>query len=333
MKAQSWFSALLVIVASATGSHVVAQHAVNVVSYDAGATPAPGGFTVASAALGEPARFTGLGAFPGAVTPFNPPYLTSEIVSIGEGGQLTLRLSHFVLTQGTAPHLGVFTNVGLIETDFPNGQAGNPVGTFGVDSAVVEVSADGALWQNLGELIFDIPTNGYTDLASPFSEVPGTVESDFLKPFAGTLSDFNGLRYAPEMLSLLNGSAGGKWLDLSGVALSQVGYVRFSVPDDGDAGTSLNFEIDGVAISRAAVGTRVPEPGMVVLMLTHVNSVFRDQRCASSIANRTHLDPKGRAMIGLPRTSSWAFAARPFRPEEGQRWSSCILPPAPSGDD
>lgn len=268
MKRQLCFSVLVTMVASVIGSHVVAQHAASVVSYDAGMTPAPGGFTVAAAALGEPTRFTGVGAFPGAVTMFNPPYLTSEIVSIGEGGQLTLRLWNFAKPQTAALHLGVFTNAGFIETDFPSGLAGDPVGTFGVDSAVVEVSEDGALWQSLGEITFDIPTNGYTDLASPFSDVPGGVESDFSKPFAGTLSDFNGMRYAPEMLSLLDGSAGGTWLDLSSVGVAQVGYVRFSVLDDGNARTSLNFELDGVAISSTAMGTRVPEPGVWALVMT-----------------------------------------------------------------
>ena len=263
MKVQLWIHFSASIVCFFVASPCAAQHAVSVVSYDAGATPTPG-FTIATAALGEPTRFTGVGAFPGAVTLFNPPYLSREIVSIGEGGQLTLRLSHYVLPQAAGPHLGVFINAGFIETSFPNGQAGTPVGTFGVDSAIVEVSENGLEWESLGPRTFDIPTNGYTDLTSPFSDVPGNVESNFLTPFGSTLSDFDGLKYAPDMLSLLAGSAGGTWLDLSGTGLTQVGYVRFSVLDDGDDNTGLNFELDGVSISRVAMGTAVPEPGMVV---------------------------------------------------------------------
>jgi hypothetical protein len=208
--------------------------------------------------LGEPERFTGEGLFPAAVTPFNPPWLTSEVVSIGEGGHLTLRLSNFVQTQTAGPHLGVFTNLGLWDIDYPNGQADNPVGTLSdIDTAFVEVSKNGSVWHSLGSHSFDIPTNGY---AAP------NVPSDFLQPFTGSLTDFNGLQYA-NMLTLLNGSGGGKWLDLSSSGLDQVGYVRFSVLDDGDALTSLNFDLDGVAISRVAIGTRVPEPGVVALIV------------------------------------------------------------------
>ena len=262
MKKQLGFCILAFIICFAHAKPSTAQHAVSVVSYDAGVTPTTG-FTMASAALGEPTRFTGEGAFPGAVTLFNPPYLNSEIVSIGEGGQLTLRLSHYVLPQAAGPHLGVFNNAGFIETSFPNGQAGTPVGTFGVDSAIVEVSENGLQWESLGLRTFDIPTNGFTDLVSPFSDTPGSVESNFLKPFGGTLSDFDGLQYAPDMLTLLAGSGGGTWLDLSGTGLTQVGYVRFSVLDDGDDNTGLNFELDGVSISRVAMGKAVPEQGMV----------------------------------------------------------------------
>jgi hypothetical protein len=241
------------LVHSACTTIANAQYAASVVSYNAGATPSPG-YPIAAAALGEPERITGEGIFPGDVTPFNPPWLTSEIVSVGEGGHLTLRLSNFVQTQTAGPHLGVFTNLGILDIDYPNGQAGDPVGTLSaIDAALVEVSKNGSVWHNLGSQTFDIPTNGF---AAP------NVPSDFLQPFTGSLADFNGLSYA-NMLTLLNGSGGGKWLDLSSSGLDQVGYVRFSVLDDSDVMTSLNFDLDGVAISRAAMGTRVPEPGLV----------------------------------------------------------------------
>jgi hypothetical protein len=249
---------------------VTAQFAVDVVSYDSGLTPAAG-YTMPAAALGSPERFTGEGVFPSIVSPFSPPFLNSEIVSIGEGGWLTLRLSHYAIPQAGDPEIGVFTNVGLIETNFPNGQAGSPPGTFGVDSAVVELSENGQTWISLNEITFDIPTNGYTDLTNPFSFVPGSSPSDFQQPFTGTLSDFGGLRYsdagAPDILELLAGSGGGKWFDLSMSGLPQVGFIRFSVPNDLDSGTSLNFELDAVVISLAAIGDRtVPEPTTIALL-------------------------------------------------------------------
>jgi hypothetical protein len=229
------------------------------------------GFTMPSAALGEPERFTGEGAFPGVVSPFNPPYLASEIVSVGEGGHITLRLSHYAIPQESGPEIGVFENIGLVDVSFPSGEAGSPAGTFGpLDSAVVDVSADGFDWVSLGSVTFDVPTNGYSDLTSPFAATPGSVPSDFQQPFVGSLSSFDGLPYfdasGPDMLDLLAGSGGGTWVDISGSGLAQVGFVRFSVADDRSADTNLNFELDAVSIAHGAVGdVIVPEPAVPVL--------------------------------------------------------------------
>lgn len=261
MKVQLGFCITASLISIFFVQSVEAQHAVEVVSYDAGSTPTPGGFTTAISAIGSPERFTGEGIFPAPVTPFNPPWLGSEVVSIGEGGHLTLRLSNFVLTQAAGPHLGVFTNVALFDTSYPNGQAGDSDNAFGIDSARVEVSEDGLAWSMLGDFVFDIPTNGYTDITDLTTTLPGNSPSDFLKPFTGTLADFGGLQYSPEIVSLLDGSGGGTWLDLSGSRIDKVGYVRFSVLDDGDDLVDLNFELDAVAISRGAIGMAVPEPG------------------------------------------------------------------------
>jgi hypothetical protein len=247
------------------------QFAVEVVSYNPGSTPASG-FTTALAALGSPERFTGEGSFPGVVSPFNPPFLPSEIVSIGEGGRLTLRLSHYAVTAAPAPQIGVFTNVGLLDFDYPNGRAGSPPAAFGVDAAVVEVSENGVDWVGLNggsPITFDVPTNGYTDLTDPFSAVAGSAPSDFQQPFAGSLASFDGLPYydagSPDILDLFAGSGGGTWLDISATGLTQVGFVRFSVLDDTDGDTSLNFELDAIAIAHAAVGLPVPEPATIIL--------------------------------------------------------------------
>jgi hypothetical protein len=247
-------------------SPAAAQHAMQVVSYDQGATPASD-FTsglplnVASAVLGEPGRQTGTGEFAGPVTVFSPPFLRDQVLSIGEGGHATLRLSHYAVPQAGGPEIGVFTNVSVIDIDWPNGQAGSPVGAFGVDHALVSVSEDGDTWVGLGETLFDIPTNGYADAAA-------TLDADFQQPFLGGLSSFDGLSYDPDILDLLNGSGGGKWLDLSSTGLSQIGFLRFEVPDDGDAGTSLNFELDAVSIANGAMGAMtVPEPAACWLCL------------------------------------------------------------------
>jgi hypothetical protein len=268
-------SVLMVLAVSMTSYRAAAQYAAGVVSHDAGTTPATdfGGSPLdfQPAALGAPERFTGEGVWPGAVSPFNPPFLSDEIISVGEGGHLTLRLSHFALPQTDGPEIGVFTNTGLVDIDYPNGQAGSPVDTFGVDSALVEVSSDGTSWVSLGNVTFDIPTNGYTDLTSASSAEPGNVMSDFQQPFTGTLSSFDGLAYydadGPDILDLLAGSGGGTWLDISGTGLAQVGFVRLSVADDLSPTTWLNFELDAVSIAHAAQGpATVPEPAGVSLL-------------------------------------------------------------------
>ena len=82
------------------------------------------------------------------VSPFSPPYLTNEIVSIGQGGQITLRLSNFAVPQPSGPpEIGLFTNVGIFDVDYPNGHAGIQATPFSpLDIADVDVSADGVSW-------------------------------------------------------------------------------------------------------------------------------------------------------------------------------------------
>jgi hypothetical protein len=245
------------------------QYAASVVSYDAGTTPTSG-YSNPFAALGEPSRFIA-GSFPSVVSPFSPPYRSDQIVSVGENGQLTLRLSNYAIPDPAGPEIGLFANVGIVDVDYDHGQAGAPATTFGtLDSAMVEVSRDGSTWVGLGSALFDVPTNGYIDLEDPYVAAPGSGSSDFQKPFTGSLSSFDGLPYfdnaGEDMLDLLAGSGGGRWIDISTSGLAQVGYVRLSLADDGLPGTSLNFELDAVSIARDAVGTVVPEPSSIVLL-------------------------------------------------------------------
>jgi len=249
-----------------------ATYAAKVVAFQSGDGAAPG-FGDPAAALGEPTRFTGAGAFPGVVSAFNPPFMPGELVSIGEGGFVTLQLSNYLLPGSATLDLGVFTNVGLIDNDFPHGLASNPLsaefGTFGVDAATLEVSADGATWVSVGEHLFDLPTVGFSDVTNPFASEPGSAPSDFGKPFAGRLADLAGLNYdnpsSADILDLLDSSGGGTWLNLSDAGLDQIGWLRFSVPDDGDAETHHKFELDGVSLNNASVGPAVPEPSTFAL--------------------------------------------------------------------
>lgn len=236
-------------------------------SYQPGTT-AVDGFMEPATGLGSPERFTGEGVFPGAVTMFNPAFGTDEIVSIGEGGHLTVGFDEPVTDDPNNLHgvdLIIFGNTGFIDTSFPNGQLGDPAGVFGSGLATVEVSADGTNFFPVAGLADGLfPTQGYLD-ATPFQSTPGNLESDFLKPMdpSLTLSDFDGLSYA-EALALYDGSGGGTPIDISGSGLTSISYVRISLDDDGNGGTSLHAEIDAFA--------NVPEPNSAALVL--LGSIF-----------------------------------------------------------
>ena len=289
MKTKNLIAYVLVLISA--GPAAAGSFAVSVISYDPGDAPArkyfppnwdydssiP--FTTASAALGAPDGITDGFSGDNILSAFNPASHLDEIVSIGEGGQLTLQLANYI-NVAVGRDVGVFGNVGLAEADWMNatGTAGDPAMTFGADPVTIEVSFDRGSWAPLGETMVDMPTNYYLDPDGPYlTSGEGLGEADFSKPFTAGLSDFDGKSW-PEILTLLDGSAGGNWLDLSPTGLSQVGYVRFSVPDDGDSQTSLNFELDAVSIADGHIGQPVPEPGAIALLAGGAAGVIRRRR-------------------------------------------------------
>ena len=74
---------------AASADPPVPRCASQVVSYVPG-TGAGAAYRNPLAALGPPARFTGVGIEPGPVTPFRPAFMPGEIVSIGRGGSLVI---------------------------------------------------------------------------------------------------------------------------------------------------------------------------------------------------------------------------------------------------
>ena len=272
------FGLIAVLLLVAMSSQAMADSfAVEVVSYDAGTTPASRDYwrdtdpwdigqtellTVSSVALGKPTGFVTEFQYkfsPGSiVSAFSPAANHDQIVSIGEGGHLTLRLENYAVV-GDGVEIGLFTNVGLQDNNWPDGLAHDPIKTFGIDGVTVEVSYDNSDWVSLEPITPNIPTNVWADAAGPFLEsTVGLTEADFSKPFTGDLSAFAGKTYA-EIKTLLDGSAGGFWLDLSSTGLSEVGYIRFSVADDGTA-ADQNFELDAVSVASGHIGAATPEP-------------------------------------------------------------------------
>jgi hypothetical protein len=225
-----------------------------VVEYQQGSATS---FTNPAAALGLPAGDTSFGA----LTPFNPPFTNDQIVVVGGGGRLTLKLSSPVPAGGAGPELGVFVNNGVVDvSEDGSGRAGSPPATFSpFPAALVSVSSDGQAFVPLGAgpVTFTNPTNYYTDVTIDNYSAPlGNAAADFSKPFTGTLADFAGLTY-PQIVQLLAGSGGGNWIDVTPSGLSNVQYVRFDVP----AGSG-RLVLDAV--------TAVPEPGMLLVPVTAV---------------------------------------------------------------
>lgn len=168
----------------------------SVISYVAG-TGAAAGFSNPSVALGSPERFTGEGFQPQCVTPFQPAFRPNEIVSLGVGGRIVLAFDHDVVDDPRNPFgvdLIVFGN--SFFTDLSGGFG--VVGGLASDGGRVFVSSDGVAWTEVPGVVGDglFPTLGYIDVA-PFATLPGTVESDFLRPVDPTMTmgDIVGLDY------------------------------------------------------------------------------------------------------------------------------------------
>ena len=253
-------TAAIALASLAAASPALAQSLLNpfaaeVVDYQPGAD-VPVGFDNPDTALGEPTRYTGVGAFPGVVTPFNPPYLDSEVVTLGAGGSLTLRLGTPALDAATNPFgvdLIIFHNGGYIDAAFPAGVVG---GTF-FDGGAIEVSADGVEFFAIPGIAAEsnFPTLGYLDLLTPFTEERGDVVSDFRLPVDPAI-DPDGMDWS-QLLTAYDGSGGGVGIDIAAAGLGEVNFVRIT------AGDGETPDIDAVSVVRAACEADVDGNGVL----------------------------------------------------------------------
>jgi hypothetical protein len=226
-----------------------------IVSYTPGSN-VPAGYDDPSVSLGSPARSTGTGVFDGDVTPFNAPYRSSDVVSIGAGGSLVVRFDHPVADDAANPYgidLLVFGNA-FLGMDYDTGLAD---GTLVFDEpARISVSQDGVTWFDVGGVFADalFPTLGYRDTPGPFSS-GGTIPTSYTQPVnpALTPGDFLGADIGG-VAALYGGSGGGAGIDLSPLGLPWIEYVRVWQP----AGDPYASEVDAFA--------DVPEPGVLSLL-------------------------------------------------------------------
>lgn len=274
MKRRSLFVVMIGGLSLPVGADARQPWAASIVEYTPGAGVTPG-YTNPAAALGEPTRFTGVGVFPGAVTPFNPPFLGSEVVSIGAGGRIVLAFARPIADDPLNPFgvdLIIFGNTGYIDAAFPAGIVG---GTFGAGGGIVEVSADGVHWYTVPGALADspFPTLGYLDLADPYATEPGRVPSDFTRPVNPALNT-EGLSFA-ELVAAYAGSGGGTNVDLALAGLAEASYLRISAP----AGLTGTIEIDA-----AAIVAPVPAPAVIALPAIGAPLALRRRRLSARAA-------------------------------------------------
>ncbi len=244
-----------------------------------------------------------------AIDPFFPAYPqttpTPVLATVASGGALTLEFASPV-TLSSQTYLGIYSSVGLSNTvttmgsqpaTSPLSAPGSIASDFGQISlstpsyARISVSADGTHFVPLNgglPILFDNPTNAYTDVSDTVSlggttfvdPVPGT-HLAAATPFTGNISDFAG-QTESQILRTLNGSAGGTWLNLGGIASSSINYVKyvkFSVP----AGESAY--INAVAISDPALP--VPEPAALTLLaIPAILGLYRRRRASLDCISR-----------------------------------------------
>jgi hypothetical protein len=233
----------IVVLLAAPPSLAWAQspYASSVVTYSPGSNPA-GGFTIAASALGEPTRFTGGPFFPQAVTPFQPAFMTSELVSIGAGGELVVAFDHDVANDPRNPFgvdLIVFGNAFFSDAAYPTGM---PSGLF-AEGGQIAISADGVTWVPVPGIDADgfAPTCGWLD-ATPYATVPGLEPTDFTRPIDPSITAASMIGQDwPTVRAMYDGSGGGAGIDLGPLGLSSIRFVRVRVP----TGAMQSAEIDG----------------------------------------------------------------------------------------
>jgi len=219
-----------------------------VVRYTAG-SGAGGSYQNPASALGPPTRFTGVGIEPGAVTPFRPAFMPSEIVSIGRGGELVIAFDEPVTNDPSHPFgidLIVYGNAMCGDLAYPGGVAG----WVFQEGGAIDVSIDGVTWFTVPGAIADggLPTLGWSDVA-PYSTAPGAVPTDPALPIDPhiTAESIVGLSW-PELLAVYGNAAGGTRIDLADAGVTSARFIRIRVAAD----AASVPEVDAVVAVRAA---------------------------------------------------------------------------------
>src|SRR2546421_13084774 len=200
-------SSALAIASSFVILSIHAQYADSVVSYTSG-SGVNASFTDPSSALGAPTTFIGYQN----ADPFNPPFLSSDLVSVGDGGWLTVQFSTPILNDPTHAYgldFQIFGNSGFVITNGNFSGGGITDGSLFANnrgSTRVSVSLDNLTYYTLNparapaaDSLF--PTDGSGDFQKPVNPLLGSGD------FAGR--DLGGIR------ALYAGSGGGTGFDIA----------------------------------------------------------------------------------------------------------------------
>ncbi len=192
---------LLAFAGFVINTHASTNFAARVIDYHPGIGFAAG-YTNTEAVLGEPSRANPFGD---ATQPFNPPYGKEQILSIGEGGSVTIQFDEPV---HNGPHKPfnldfiIFGNTGFVITNDFDPFTYDWIGTPATDGSLfannlgvtrVSVSKDGKHFYVLDEKVAPVvdglfPTDGAGDFRVPVH--PGLTAQDFA---GATLDDIRAL--------------------------------------------------------------------------------------------------------------------------------------------
>ncbi|MBL8963033.1 MAG: hypothetical protein KF787_09770 [Phycisphaeraceae bacterium] len=240
----------------AAGSSSAGTFAATVMDYDPGVGSAPG-YDDPWTATGSATRVTG---FDLRVTPFNPPFQPTEIVSIGRGGWLTLAFDAPVHDNPANPFgidLLIFGSSFFYASDF------SPVAEdLWRPGGVVEVSADNADWRVVPGAVASglFPTRGFRDSLDPFGSDGGSLPTDFHMPVDPSFSPWG--KTFDELSSGYGASGGGAGIDIAVTGLPWVKFIRLSNP--GDAPYAIGID---------AVSSVVPSPALALAFVVGLSAL------------------------------------------------------------
>lgn len=236
-------------------AEVVAANAGRVISYDQGTDQFQfSAYDNPQVALGVPQIDIGWGMM---TTPFNNPWSSGDVVSVGLGGHITLELENYATPLAGGAEIGVFSFQQFMQQG--GGTDGVPTMFYDTCGVLVEVSYDMSSW---------VALNGGSPItlnifpANAFQDVAATIPSDYGQPYVGSITDFANKPDAQSTVDQYGGSAGGTWIDISDSGLAEVGYVRFGVP----ASEDFSFQLEALSLANGAAGDVVPEPATMTLL-------------------------------------------------------------------